>query len=157
MKKLALLFSHPEVTLWAHLLPWGHFVIFHSETGSPADTVPGLERISPNLRQLEVLLRAPQLTLSCPTACIWYLTWAPVCAQHSTAPGCGHCICPVGSCCYVARAWGWGPCTQLLSDLGLATPGPGLSQTRLRSLMSLWALQQGKGRCPEVLSLVFME
>lgn len=106
MKKLALLFSHPEVTLWAHLLPWGHFVIFHSETGSPADTVPGLEWISPNLRQLEVLLRAPQLTLSCPTACVWYLTWAPVCAQHSTAPGCGHCICSVGSCCYVARAWG---------------------------------------------------
>ena len=104
VKKLALLFSHPEVTLWARLLPWGHFVIFHSGTGSPADT---LSQDWENLPKLKATGGPPQSTSAHtePPQCLCLVPDAGLCVP-STAPGCGHCVCPVGSCCYVARAWG---------------------------------------------------
>ena len=159
MKKLALLFSHPDVTLWARLLPWGHFVIFHSETGSPADT---LSQDWENLHKLTAT-RGPLQSASAHTElphglCLVTDVCTCVCpAQHGTwlwawqMPSKQLLL-----CCQTLRMCGHH--TQLLSELGLATPGPGLSQTRLRSLMSLWVLATGKRRVPRVtLTLMLME
>ena len=81
VKKLALLFSHPEVTLWARLLPWGHFVIFHSGTGSPADT---LSQDWENLPKLKATGGPPQSTSA--------HTEPPQCL--CLVPDAGTCVCP---------------------------------------------------------------
>lgn len=150
MKKLALLFSHPDVTLWARLLPWGHFVIFPYENGSPADT---LSQDWENLHKLRATggpLQSASAHTELPHGlCLVTDVCTCVCPAHSTwlwawqMPS-----------CYVARAWGCVAISPNYSqswDLPLLAQGSPKHVWEVSWVCGCW--QQGKGGFPELLWL----